>query len=100
MLIKEIQDAVIKIAPKYPVYRIDLFGSCANGDDDQNSDIDLLVYFNDNIASLFDLSNLKFDIQDELNMKVDIVAGPIKVRSYLIIDKKVRLYESERQSVN
>jgi len=38
------------------------------------------------------MSGLKFDIQDKLNAKVDIVAGPLKGNSYLIIDKKVRIY--------
>ena len=71
---------------------IDLFGSFANGEGTADSDVDLLVYFDEKVASLFDMSGLKFDIQDKLNAKVDIVAGPLKGNSYLIIDKKVRIY--------
>lgn len=92
--IADIKDAVVQIAPSYPVISIDLFGSFANGKNVENSDIDLLVYFNEEVASLFDVSGLKFDIQDRLDAKVDIVAGPLKVNSYLTIDKKVRIYEA------
>jgi len=40
------------------------------------------------------MSGLKVDIQEKLNTKVDVVAGPLKENSYLTIDKKVRIYES------
>jgi predicted nucleotidyltransferase len=91
--ISDIRDAVAQIAPAYPVLRIDLFGSFAEGKGTEDSDVDLLVYFDEKVASLFDLSGLKFDIQEKLNTKVDVVAGPLKENSYLTIDKKVRIYE-------
>lgn len=93
MKISDIRDAVAQIAPAYPVLRIDLFGSFAEGKGTEDSDVDLLVYFDEKVASLFDLSGLKFDIQEKLNTKVDVVAGPLKENSYLTIDKKVRIYE-------
>lgn len=94
MDIISIKQSIEKIAKKYPVLSIDLFGSYANGNETADSDLDLIVNFDERIASLFDLSNLKFDIQDELHLKVDIVSGPLKKDSYLIIDKRVRIYES------
>lgn len=92
MTIAEIKEAVLQIAPLYPVISIDLFGSYANGKNEKDSDVDLLVYFDERFASLFDLSGLKIDIQEKLNTKVDVVAGPLKENSYLAIDKKVRIY--------
>ena len=92
MTITDIKNAVVQVAPAYPVLSIDLFGSFANGESTADSDVDLLVYFDEKVASLFDMSGLKFDIQDKLNAKVDIVAGPLKENSYLTIDKKVRIY--------
>ena len=94
MTITDIRDAVVQIAPAYPVFSIDLFGSFANGENMEESDVDLLVYFDEKVASLFDMSGLKLDIQEKLNAKVDVVAGPLKENGYLTIDKKVRLYEA------
>jgi hypothetical protein len=88
-----IKQSIGKIAKKYPVLSIDLFGSYVTGTQTSDSDLDLLVNFDEKKANLFDLSNLKFDIQDELHIAVDIVTGPIKSDSYLIINKKVRIYE-------
>ncbi len=92
MTITDIKNVVVQIAPLYPVLSIDLFGSFVNGESTENSDVDLLVYFDEKVASLFDMSGLKLDIQDKLNTKVDVVAGPLKENSYLTIDKKVRIY--------
>lgn len=92
MTIIDIKDAVIQSAPAYPVISIDLFGSFASGESTENSDVDLLVYFDEKVASLFDVSGLKLDIQEKLNTKVDVVAGPLKENSYLTIDKKIRIY--------
>lgn len=94
MTIADIKNAVDQIAPSYPVLSIDLFGSYANGKNKENSDVDLLVYFDEKVASLFDMSGLKLDIQEKLNINVDVVAGPLKKNSYLTIDKKVRIYEA------
>lgn len=94
MTITDIKNAVVQVAPSYPVLSIDLFGSFVNGESTEDSDVDLLVYFDEKVASLFDMSGLKFDIQEKLNTKVDVVAGPLKENSYLTIDKKVRIYEA------
>lgn len=93
--IEDIKNTVAQIAPSYPVSSIDLFGSYAKGNPSKDSDLDLLVCFDDDIASLFDLAGLRLDIQDKLKINVDIVAGPLKEDSYLIIDKKVRIYETQ-----
>jgi predicted nucleotidyltransferase len=92
--IEDIKNVVAQVAPLYQVLSIDLFGSYANGDSTETSDVDLLVYFDEKTATLFDLSGLKLDIQDKLNTTVDVVAGPLKETSYLTIGKKVRIYEA------
>ena len=92
MELSEIQNAVAKIAALYPVRSIDLFGSYADGEATVKSDVNLLVYFDEKTASLFDLIGLKQDIEDGINKKVDIVAGPLKENSLLTINKKVRIY--------
>lgn len=94
MTITDIKNAVLQVAPLYPVLSIDLFGSFVNGKNTEDSDVDLLVYFDEKIASLFDMSGLKLDMQGKLNTKVDVVAGPLKENSYLTIGKRVRIYEA------
>ena len=94
MTISDIRKAVKQVAPAYPVLRVDLFGSYADGKNTEKSDVDLLVFFDEKVASLFDLSGLKMDMQDKLHAKVDVVAGPLSDNSFLILSKKVKLYEA------
>lgn len=94
MTISDIRDAVMQVAPAYPVLSVELFGSYATGENTEKSDVDLLVYFDEKIASLFDLSGLKLDMEDKLLTKVDVVAGPLRDNSFLILNKKVKLYEA------
>lgn len=58
---------------KYHIIRIGLFGSYARGEQNTNSDIDLLVEFEENTQ---DLHNLKFQLKDffyrKLGVEVDI----------------------------
>ncbi len=94
MTITEIRDAVSQVATAYPVISVDLFGSFARGDCTESSDIDLLVQFDETVASLFDVSGLKLDLEEVLRTRVDVIAGPLRKDSRLIIDAKVRLYEA------
>ena len=94
MTLANIKNVVGKVASAYPVISIDLFGSYANDEATKDFDVDLLVYFDESIASLFDLSGLKLDIQEKLNKKVDIIAGPLKEESYLTVKKRIRIYEA------
>ena len=50
-----------------------VFGSIARGDDRPDSDIDLLVTFDEG-ASLFDLAGLGQDLESLLGRPVDIVS--------------------------
>ena len=51
---------------------ISLFGSRARGEERVDSDVDLLVRFNEQ-KGLFELVRLERDISDALNLKVDLV---------------------------
>ncbi|MEQ1790606.1 MAG: nucleotidyltransferase domain-containing protein [Rickettsiales bacterium] len=62
---------IMKIAAQYGVQGIKVFGSVARGDEDENSDVDLMIdKFN---GSLLDFSGFKIDVEDLLRTKVDIV---------------------------
>ena len=55
---------------KYNIKEIGLFGSYARDEADENSDIDIFVTMK---PSLFALVNLKEEIENRLNKKVDII---------------------------
>ena len=58
---------------KYHIIRIGLFGSYARGDQNNNSDIDLLVEFEENTQELYDLKlQLKDFFRIKLGIEIDI----------------------------
>lgn len=71
-LIHHKKKQIIEIASEYGVKSIKIFGSVARGEEDQNSDIDFLVDFEDG-RTLFDLIALKNELEKLLNKSVDIV---------------------------
>jgi predicted nucleotidyltransferase len=58
---------------KFHIVRIGLFGSYARGEQNLDSDIDLLVEFEENTQELYDLKlQIKDFIKASLDMEVDI----------------------------
>jgi uncharacterized protein len=58
---------------KYHIVRIGLFGSYARGEQNLDSDIDLLVEFEDNTQELYDLKlQIKDFFKTSLGIEVDI----------------------------
>ena len=71
--IRILRNEIHRIAKRHNAKGISVFGSCARNEDDDYSDIDFLVDFNEN-ATLFDQINLGFDLEALLNCKVDVVS--------------------------
>ncbi len=71
--IRKLRDEIHGIAKRHNATNISVFGSCARNEDDEHSDVDFLVDFNEK-ATLFDQINLGFDLEDLLNCKVDVVS--------------------------
>lgn len=74
---KEILDFLAEnkhfLKEKFHVVRIGLFGSFARREQSDNSDIDLIVEFEENTPNLFDKKiEIKKFFQDRFNLKVDI----------------------------
>lgn len=67
-----IKELITPALLKYGVVKASIFGSVARDEADSNSDIDLLVQFEDG-RSLLDLSGLKIELEELLNRKVDVV---------------------------
>ncbi|MXV16544.1 nucleotidyltransferase family protein [Hufsiella ginkgonis] len=58
---------------KYPISELGLFGSFARGDYREDSDIDILVDFNDRIDG-FDYIRLAHEFEDIFQHKIDMVS--------------------------
>ena len=93
LTIEEIKKVVAEIAPKYNLKKVTLFGSRANGNNHEDSDIDLIVDFPEGTTLLKHIS-LKHTLEDIFNLSVDVVSrGGLK--GSLIeneIDKEIEIY--------
>jgi predicted nucleotidyltransferase len=70
--IEKIKRVMVDILKKYDVKRAALFGSYVRGENNSDSDIDLLVEF-EGRKSLLDLVGLKLELQEQLGKDVDVI---------------------------
>jgi len=62
-----------RLEKDYHLRKIGVFGSIARGEQNNQSDIDLIVEFEDNTPDLYSIKqNLKNEIQSKFNLPVDI----------------------------
>lgn len=71
--LREKREALITLASRHKAENVRVFGSVARGEENESSDVDLLVHFRDG-ASLFDLIHLIDDTSALIETKVDIVS--------------------------
>jgi uncharacterized protein len=71
-LLQEKRQEILTIAAKHGAYNVRIFGSVARGEDDQASDVDVLVELGPD-RSLLDLGGLLADLEGLLGHKVDVV---------------------------
>ena len=88
-----IKETVAPLAEKYDVAKVELFGSYANGNATEKSDVDFLVLFNVKIPSLFDIMGLQEELKVSLDCSVDVVPLPLARPELIKIDKVVSIYE-------
>ena len=62
------------IAKKHKAERLWVFGSCARKEERPDSDVDLLVKFNEN-ASILDFVHIKSEVRDVVGRDVDVVSS-------------------------
>lgn len=91
LLVASRRDQVLAIASRHRASRVRLFGSAARGEDRPDSDIDLLVDFDEG-SSLFDLMHMSRELEELLGRSVDVVsAGGLKSRDQAILAESVDL---------
>lgn len=71
-IIKLIRSLNPQIQEKYKAQVKAIFGSYVRGEETPESDLDILVEFNDN-ANFLDLVGLSQFLEDEIHIKVDVV---------------------------
>ena len=92
LTIEQIIKACETAAAEYPITRMELFGSYANGTNTPQSDVDILVEFKTRSVSLITLSGLKLRLEELLGTPVDVIHSPVPKGSIREIDKVVPLY--------
>lgn len=68
----EIKDKVVEILKKHYVKKAAFFGSIVRDELTEESDIDILIEFKGK-KSLFDLADLKIDLEESLQRKFDVL---------------------------
>jgi predicted nucleotidyltransferase len=77
-----------ELVKRYPIASIGLFGSIVRDDFTSNSDVDIIVDFNDKIGIEF--VTLADELEQKLNHKVDLVSrGGIKQRYFDVIESQI-----------
>ena len=77
MNLQEIRQSVEPICAKYDVKRLDLFGSYARGEQNDQSDVDFCVAFNDLSPAAYakHFFGLLHDLEDTLHLPIDLLTG-------------------------
>jgi len=91
--IDSIKAEVDPLVEKYNIFSIDLFGSYANGNATENSDVDILVKFVVPIPSIFAVMGLKEELERKIRIPVDVITLPLSRPEKLNIEKTIRIYE-------
>jgi len=91
---KEIQQKIINQLRQYNPLYIGLFGSYARGDNDEHSDLDILVSFSSRLT-LIDLVRIKNQLSENLNITIDLITEQSlhpKIKSYIKKDLQMIYY--------
>ena len=86
-------DTIRQYFATQPIKKAWLFGSCSRGEDTPNSDIDILVEYNDSDSiSLMTISRIMTSLSKKLNRKIDLVeAGCLLPFAEMSVEKDKKL---------
>jgi uncharacterized protein len=75
-IIELLRQEMPRLRQDYGVVTLGIFGSYARGEGRNESDVDILVEFDDRSLSLFDFVGLQNELGDLIGSKVDLVEKP------------------------
>jgi len=84
-----IVNAIMKAALEFQLTKAEYFGSYAEGKATDESDLDLLVEFEEPMVSVLKLIRLKHFLEDELSKPVDVIHMPLPPGAIIEIGKTV-----------
>ncbi|HJJ48777.1 MAG TPA: nucleotidyltransferase family protein [Methanocorpusculum sp.] len=88
-VLNQIQEHLPELTRRFGVQTLGIFGSVARGEDDVNSDVDILYLFEEGRGGMRDLAGLKFYLEDLFGRKTDLISinyvSPL-IRSYVAAD--------------
>ena len=90
---EKICQAISKVAVEFLLTKVSYFGSYAEGRAAKGSDLDLLVEFVRPNVSLWTIAGLKYSLEDELHVPVDVIHAPLPEGAIIEIGKTVVAYE-------
>lgn len=91
MTLNDIKAAVLEVVNDYPISRVALFGSQANGTATEKSDVDLIIEFY-NPVTLITLSKITQRLEELMHTKVDVIHGPVRNTDMFSVDKEIEIY--------
>ena len=89
LTIDQIRQKVIPILKEAGISRSSLFGSYVRGQQHDKSDIDLLVEYPEK-ATLFDVGELKYNLEEALGKSVDLVGYNLikpRLKEYILSEQ-------------
>lgn len=96
MTTQNIKKQILPILKRHDVVKAGIFGSFARGEAKKRSDLDLLIKFKPRSRkSLLDLVRLKFELEDKLGRKVDVLTynSINHLLKDIILGEEKRIYE-------
>ena len=91
MTTEHIRQAVLGLVGKYHISKVILFGSRADGNHKKDSDVDLIMEFSRQV-SLITLASVTNELEELLQLKVDVIHGPIRDNDIIEDKNEVVLY--------
>lgn len=92
LTIEKIKETVQRAAKDYPIKKVDLFGSYAKEIQTERSDVDFIVEFETSAVSLIMLSSLKYKLEEELNISVDLIHGPLDPDALIVPERTIPIF--------
>jgi len=69
---QRIRETIKSTLEKYNLKSVSIFGSYARGEENENSDLDILISLNDDL-NLLEIIGMEQELEDILGMKVQII---------------------------
>lgn len=88
--LEELKSEIVRILKKHGIKKAGIFGSYARGEQKKNSDIDILIKYNDGLLKLV---KIEMELQRALRKKVDLITydGINPLLKEIILKDEVRV---------